>query len=201
MRKGIMLFGCLAAISTLLASCSMTQLTTVWKDDMYGAQPHKILVIASLPNPSTKRVMETAFVQQLKARGIEAVPGVSVLSDAEGQNRDVIVERVKQLGIDTVLISKGLDKKTVTTYVPATVGVGSPYYGGWYGYHTYSPGYSVQDQYAVLVTNLYEVKTEKLVWTATSETNITQMDEQTVQSFAKTILDKLTQQKLLPAAP
>jgi hypothetical protein len=179
----------------------MTELTTVWKDDTYGAQPRKILVVALLQNPSIKRVMETAFVKQLNARGIETLPGYSVLSGAEGQNRDALVEKVRQLGIDTVLISKILDKKTVTTYVPGTASYGSPYSGGWSGYYTYTPGYEVQDQFAVLVTNLYEAKTEKLVWTATSETNITKGDEQIVQSFAKTIVDKLTEQKLLPAAP
>jgi hypothetical protein len=199
MRTLIMQFWWLAAMGTLLTSCATTQLTTVWKDDAYQGQPHKVLVIAALENPSVKRVMETAFVQQMNRLGLDAVSGFSVLSDAEEKNREVLVEKVRQLGIDTVLVAKFLDKQTITTYVPGSAAYGSPYAGGWQGYYSYSPGYYVQDQYAILVTNLYDVKSEKLVWTATSETNITGGDEQTVQSFARTILDKLTQQKVLPA--
>ncbi len=208
MKKMNKLLWCMVMGGALMfSSCTTTQVTAVWKDDTYGGHPHKVLVIAVLQNSAVRRIMETALVRQLNARGIEAVPGFSVLSDDQEISKDVIAGKARELGIDTVLVSELLDKRTVASYVPgqASYGFGTayyvaPYYGGWYNY-AYSPGYYVQDQYVILVTNLYDVKTEKLVWSATSETKITGGDEQTVRSFSQTILNEMARQNLFPAVP
>ena len=77
-------------------------------------------------------------------------------------------------GADAVLISGVKELQAVTIYIPETAYVPPHYYGTWYSYYSavpLRPGFTIQDSYAVLETNLYDVKTERLVWTAASETH------------------------------
>lgn len=48
-------------------------------------------------------------------------------------------------------------------------------------------------------TNLYDLKTDKLIWTAVSETWITENNESLIRSFTKVIIDRLVSDKILAA--
>jgi hypothetical protein len=182
-------------VSLLVTSCApTTRLTGGWRDESYQGTLKKILIIGAVENPSVRRMLEDEFVGQLKSHGIDAVPGYSVLPEGKPVDKDTLVAKVNELGADAVLIHKFMEKKTALSMAG-----GGPSHSSYYS--SYSAGYPVQFEYAVLVTNLYDVKTERLIWSATSETNITDGGEQTVRSFTATILDKLTRQKMLPAAP
>ena len=200
--KSRYLFSTFVLALLLLPSCATTQLTSVWRDEAYQVQPRKILVIGILKTPGNRRILEDEMVKQLKARGTDAVAGYTVLPEQIEANRETIAATMNEIGADAVLISRPVDKKSVTTYVPGTPQMGYPgYAGGWHSYYTYSPGYVVQDEYAVAETNLYDLKTDKLIWTAVSETWINDKNEGLIRSFAKVIVDSLAGQKVIAARP
>jgi hypothetical protein len=69
------------------------------------------------------------------------------------------------------------DVKEETRYVPGSATSYSPYgYGGYYGHYgggmayNYSPGYYTTDKIIYLETNLYNLATDELVWSAQSKT-------------------------------
>lgn len=181
--------GYLMAAAMLLTACATTQLNTVWKDPGYQARPARIMVIGVARNPINRRLFEDEFVSQLKARGTEAIASYTVLSDRQQDDREAIAAKVKELGADTILITRLVSKKLVQTYVPPTPYFPPPYYGSWpdyygYGYrYMYTPGYIAEDEYAVIETNLYEARSDKLVWAASSETGISDSDLSVIQGY------------------
>lgn len=182
-------YGLPILIAMLLAACASTQLNAVWKDPGYQTRPARIMVVGVARNPINRRIFEDEFVLQLKARGTDAIASYTILSDKQQGDREAIAAKVKELGADTILITRLVSKKIVQTYVPATPYFPPPYYGSWpdyygYGYHyMYTPGYIVEDEYAVMETNLYEAKSDKLVWAASSETGIGGSDQGVIQGY------------------
>ena len=186
---GLNPLGYLTVIAMLLTACATTQLNTVWKDPNYQGRPAKIMVIGVARNPINRRLFEDEFVSQLKARGTDAIASYTVLPDRQQDDHEAIAAKVKELGADTILITRLVSKKIVQTYVPGTAYFPPPYYGSWpdyygYGYrYMYTPGYIAEDEYAVIETNLYEARSDKLVWAASSETGISDSDLSVIQGY------------------
>ncbi len=194
----VLIFGAILA-----TACATTELTSVWKDPSYQSRPAKVMVIGVAKNPIYRRLFEDEFVRQLKERGTDAISSYTVLSDAQQDDQAAIAEKVKELGTDSVLITRLVSKKTVQFYVPGTAYYPPPYYGTWpdyygYGYrYLYSPGYVAEDQYAVIETNLYESGSDKLVWAATSETVINKTDQELIKSYIGIMVNSMAGNALL----
>ena len=86
---------------------------------------------------------------------------------------------MQQDGIDAIIVTRLIDKKTEQVFYPPTVTYFAPprcYYNGWYNcYDTYysyvsSPGYSTTYDIVRLESNVYDVSTDKLLWSGLSET-------------------------------
>lgn len=194
-------FGMLIAM--LVTACAATKLTLAWKDPSYQRQPRKIMVIGVAKKPLNKRIFEDEFVRQFKARGTNAVASYTVMPDVKQGDHAVIAAKMKEQGADAVLISRLASKKTVHTYVPGHVTYPPSYYGNWrdyYGYGTqavYTPGYTFEDEYALMETNLYDAGNDKLIWSASSETEIRGSDQNQIISYIGVMVNAMADQKLL----
>ena len=204
MTRGLLKpFGILLAVAMLVTACASTQLTSIWKDPSYQARPAKIMVIGLAKKPEIRRLFEDEFVRQLKARGTEAIASYTVLAEQQQNDQAAIAAKVKEMGADSVLLTRLVDKKTVQFYVPGTVYAPPPYYSSWPAYYgnSYStmasPGYVGEDQYAVIETNLYEAGNEKLVWTATSETLMGDSNRNLIVAYIEVLVKAMSYNKLL----
>jgi hypothetical protein len=196
MKKGIKMiralrnpFSLYIFIAMLVTACASTQLNSVWKDPSYQTRPAKIMVVGVAKNPLNRRIFEDAFVRQLKSQGTDAIASYTVVSDEQQGDQDAIAKKVAELGADTVLVTRTVSKKIVQVYVPGTPYYPPPFYGTWpdyygYGYrHMYTPGYIASGEYAVIETNLYEAKSDKLIWAASSETGISDFDQNLIEGY------------------
>lgn len=196
-------FGILLLVAALVTSCATTQINAIWKDPSYQSRPAKIMVIGVAKNPLNRRLFEDEFVMQLKARGTEAIASYTVIPDSQQDDHVAIAAKVKELEADTVLVTRLVSKKTEHVYVPGTVYYPPPYYGTWpdyygYGYrYIYSPGYIAENEYAVIETNLYETRNDKLVWAASSETLISDSDKNLIKSYIGIMVNTMLEQGLL----
>jgi len=187
----------------LVSACATTELTAVWKDPAYQTRPTRIMVIGVAKNPLNRRLFEDEFVQQLKARGTDAIASYTVLPDAQQDDQPAIAKKVVELGADTVLITRMVSKKVVQVYVPGTPYYPPPYYDTWpnyygYGYrYMYTPGYIANDEYAIIETNLYQANNEKLIWAASSETGISGSDTYLIKSYIDVMVNNMIGQGLL----
>ena len=191
----------------LLPACATTKLTSVWKDPSYQERPRKIMVIGLLHSPANKRLFEDEMVRQLRTKGIDALAGYSVIPENPAPDKEVVEKVMKEQGADAVLIARIVDRKTVQNVIPSTPMPAGPVYGPapgyygarWGGYYAYSPPMVVQDEYAVAQTNLYDLKTEKLIWTAASETWLADSDAKTVLTFVDVVMKRLARDGIAAA--
>lgn len=192
-----------AVAAMLLSACATTQPSSVWKDPAYQSRPGKVMVIGVAKNPLNRRLFEDEFVVQLKARGADAIASYTVISDRQQDDQAAIAEKVKELGADTVLITRMVSKKSVQVYVPGSIYYPPPYYGFWpdyysYGYrYLYAPGYIVEDEYAIIETNLYEATNDKLVWAASTETGLGGSDLDLIRSYIGVMVETMAKNGLL----
>jgi|SRR5208337_2848012 len=177
------------AVLLLLTSCAATTFSSVWKDQKYEGQLEKIMVVSSGQYKSDRRLFEDQFVREVKNHGAEAIASYTVLPDSSVTDSKAIEAQAIQMGADAVLTSTF----TGAVYEPQEI---IP------GFEIYEPGkgeMSYVDVYINMQTNIYEVKTHRLLWTASTKTwqreGIT--DKYRIQSVVKAILKKMTKQGLL----
>lgn len=196
-------FGFLALAAMLVTACATTELVSVWKDQSYQVRPYKIMIIGVAKNPLNRRIFEDEFVRQLNVHGTEAIASYTVLPDKQKDDQAVIAAKVAELGADTVLITRMVSKKKVQFYVPGTAYFPPTYYGTWPGYYgygydaMYSPGYMAEEEFAVIETNLYEARNDKLVWAASSETGLRGPNPKLIKSYIGIMVKAMSRQGLL----
>ncbi len=187
----------------ILSACATTQLTSVWKDPAFNSRPNKVMVIGMAKNPLNRRLFEDEFVQQLKAHGTDAIASYTVLSDKQQEDQEAIAAKLKELDADSLLITRLISKKTVRTFMPGSSYYPPPYYGTWpdyygYGYrYLYSPAYIAEDEYAVIETNLYQTGNDALIWAASSETLMTDTNQNMIKSYIDIMVNSMAGSGLL----
>lgn len=197
----------------LLVGCSpASQITGSWKSpDAPGKQYRKVLVAALTNNTAARQTVETELAHQLQRKGFQATRSLDVFPASFTQGnvppRGEIIEKIRQTGHDAVLTASLLDSDTEGRYVPSRIGYEPmsryTYYSNFYGYYShnyplvYAPGYYEVANTYFLETNLYEVSSEKLLWSAQSETYDPPSLSRFSKNFAKLTLSKLNKDGIL----
>jgi hypothetical protein len=169
------------AAAIVVAGCASTKFKTVWMDETYQENPVKILVIGISDAPATRRLVEDEFVKGLQDRGTDAVAGYTMLPDQPQADMEAILAKATEVRADAVLITKTIGRRTQ----PAA-----------------SPFASFEDQFVDTLTNIYDVKSGRMIWTATTETWINDYvsNKGKIRSFVKVIVKELSKQKILKQA-
>ena len=201
MRTKMMAYWCLVIFSLFVfTSCATTTLTAVWRGESYKGPVKKMAVIGVSKKPAIRNLFEDECVRELRARGTDAVASYTFLPFDQLANKEAVHSRISELGADAVLMTRLVDTKSVQTYIPGQVYVMPGYYYGWGGYYGNvfaTPGHTVQDEYAFLETNVYDVRSEQLIWSARSETWMADSDQETIRSFIGVIIARLSADKII----
>ncbi|TNF53086.1 hypothetical protein EP227_06475 [bacterium] len=157
-KKGLFCSTVLIVLMVVTSCAPTTKLTSLWRDDRYDKPLNNVMVIGVAKRPASRRIFEREFTYQFKERGVNAVPSFQVLPSEEMLEKETIVSKIKEMDIDTVLITSLTDQKVVSTQVRY--------------YQRYASSYKevYKDKLVSLETNLFDAKTEKLIWAATSDT-------------------------------
>jgi len=191
-----------AVVITQLAACSTTYVSSLWRDPTYQVKPHKIMIIGIAKSPANKRTLEDDFAKQIKLQGTDAVSSYAILPDDKDGNKNAIAAKMKEQGADAVLITRIANRKTVYTNLlevyapPQSYRTWQNYYEYGYGNIT-SPNNVEETKYAVMETNMYDAGNDKLIWSASSETEITGTDQKFIRSYVNVMVKSMTKQKLL----
>lgn len=170
----IAITGCLVVL--IFSGCGNTRMKDHWQsEDFSKTQLDKVLVVAVTSNQTNRILFEEGLVQTLKNDGITAYASHNAIPKTNPTKEDVIAY-VKGHDIKYVLATKVDTIKTNTDYVPESV---TTYYTGpYYGYNYYwddgvtmvREAYTDTQTIVMLVTTVYDAKTEAPVWTGHSET-------------------------------
>jgi hypothetical protein len=163
-------------------------LYSVWRDEGYIGHINKVFIIGASPKPVIRRIFEREFVNQLKSRGVDAVASHQVIPSDEMLDKETIVSKIKGLDIDTVLITRVAEKKTLVRD-----------FRDWYVYYTGSHRRVFKEELVSLETNLYEVRTGKLIWSASSETVLMEGRSiyRNIESLVKVMVKQLSEEKFV----
>lgn len=201
-RSALIFFGFL-----LIVSCANTKLTSTWMDEKKaGSTYNDILIIGIAEKEHNRRLFEETFNTQLGSMGIESEVSYTMLPEGTEINRDTVTAAIKGKNIDAVIVTHmiGVEEQTVyrqsMDYMPT-----QGYYNGLYSYHPQvnayvsQPGYYTTHDIVKLETNLYEIKTEDLVWSAHSKTFAPESAKEVVDDLIKLVIKDLKSKGLIAA--
>jgi len=179
----------------LFASCTTTTvMTDTWKDKTYQGKPQKILVIMVAKFPDTRNLFEDRFVGELNNRGNNSFQSYSIIPFEQLRDKELVKSKIKSSGADTVLIARLVDTKTIESYNPGMIYVVPTSYYDWWGYYAVvfaDYGYTGDVRVAYIETNIYDVKTEKLIWSGHSKTERTYGEQELITAFIKLMIKKM----------
>jgi hypothetical protein len=192
---------CAVFSGVIIVACAGTKLTHTWVDEAHRGKPvSDILVIAVTYKEEVRHSYEDKFVARLKALGIEAVSSANVIPIPADMKleKDQILNVVNKFENDAVIITHvgGVGEKE--TYSPPTKSY-TGFYGDYDGLRTLhrSPGFYTSHTYVRLETNLYDVKTEKLIWSGQSETTDPSSINQTIGDVIDLLIKDMQKKGLL----
>ena len=189
----------------VLTSCSTTKLTSVWMDSKKeGKSYNDLLIIGIAKEEHNRRLFEEQFTTQLTAAGIESEVSYRILPEGTEINRDTVAAAIKGKNIDAVIVTHMVSVKEETVYrqnmdYRPTYG----YYNGLYNYYPHvnsyvsQPGYYTTHDVVILETNLYEVKSEELVWSAQSRSFAPESAKEVIDDLVKLAIKDLQEKGLI----
>ena len=196
----------LAAVMALVAisSCANTKITSVWMDSKKaGTSFDDILVIGIGEEDHNRRLFEEEFTSQLTAIGIESEVSYMMLPQGTVINRETVTKAIEGKDIDAVIVTHlvAVDEEKVyrqsMDYHPA---IG---YRGLYSYYphvntyVHQPGYYTTHDVVRLETNLYEVASEQLVWSAQSRSFAPESAKEVIDDLIKLVIKDLRDKGLI----
>lgn len=196
----------LALCLLLLSSCSASKLLSTWESETAAQfNTAKVLVIGVAKDETKRRIYEDTFTDGLLAMKMDAVASYTSSKVAIEPTEKHLREIVKKSGCDSVLITHMVGASEKDFYQPHNVIVGTNALGsrGLYGYYpfiyrsVYSGGSYVSTTKVVLETTLYDVITEKRVWSARSESIDPVMTRKYYQQLIDLFLSDLKNKKIL----
>ena len=202
-RSSVKWFGYLFSFIFLIISCAgtETQLIQKQKNEAYKGKPvSDILVIAITGNEDSRRSFERKFVARLKSAGVEAISSEEAIpmpADLE-LKKEMILSAVNQFENDAVIITHLVGKEVKESYTRGGHTRGG-YHGFYHSRYSYSrdPGYASTSKTIRLETNLYDVKTEKLIWSGQSKTFSKDSKDQIINDVIRVLVNDLQNNKLI----
>jgi hypothetical protein len=195
LRPAILL---LAAL--MLAACATTTIRSAWFDTSYKGGPMKRIVVVGVGGQvADRRVFEDSFASQLRAAGVDGIPGYTVAPDETRMDDAAFAAAVERTGADGVLIVRLLNVDTRTQVSTAMVPgpmVWGPY-GGFYGPVWFPQTQVSQYEVARVESSLYETKTRRMIWSATTDTMNPSTVAQETPRFASVIIGQLLARGLI----
>jgi hypothetical protein len=171
-------------LALIMSECGPTQkITGSWASpEAKSKGPYtKVFVVVLSQNETANYDIEAQTANVLISRGFKVVRSTDIFppkfSITKDLTREQLTESIAKRGCDAILTLALLDSKAVESYHPGTVyaPVNYGYYGSYYGYYNYyypqvySPGYYSVDKTFYLEANLYDLASDKLLWSVQSE--------------------------------
>jgi hypothetical protein len=186
-------------ICVIICGCAMdselTKIKGVWKYEQYsGGYLDQILIVGKPRKDAARVEYEDYIAKVLEKRKIDIVKSYTLIPDMNDLNRDNIKRVADASRIKTVLATKvvGVDEKEVLirqsqkmeyVYTPNGTFM-RPYLDGPETMHFTK---------VRLETGLFEVKSEKLLWSATSAIMNPESADEAIKDFTKAIVQQLMQ--------
>ena len=183
-RLGI---GVLAGAVLLACSCQSTKITDVWvSKDPHPGVFKRIMIVALAKTPGLRAQYENDFADKLANTQVLAVASINLVPDVKAIDRRTVEAWSVEYGLDAVVVTRVVNVDRQTKYIPPVYTM-----GGWYGAWAVasSPGRVVENTTISLETDLFDAKSEKLIYSAVTKT----LDPSSRTKAVHTVIDALVE--------
>lgn len=178
----------LAFVLFALASCSTMQITNRWKDPSWSGSPAgSVLVIGVARSDTLVRLFEDTFSQQLVSAGLKSTPGYTQIRT--GERSIELGELARRTGSDAVLVTRVQRVEQRINVSPGGPGYGG--FAGWYGGAWAATPEVTSTEVVTLETSVWDPRSDKLVWTATTQGVATNDIPKATSHLAQTLIPAL----------
>lgn len=156
---------------------------------------------------SLRQKMEQHMVGDLKGLGYNAVSAMDEYGPKafRQQSESAVIENLNDHEIDAVLTIVLLDKTKERNYIPSSIYYSpySLYYRRFWGYYTtmydrvYGPGYYTTDTRYFWESNLYDVRSKELLYTAQTQSFDPPSSESLAHEYGKVIANDMVKKNVL----
>ena len=179
-----------------------TEVINTWKNDKVQiGKIHKILLIGVAKDPWIRKMFEGELKNEFADYGVDAVSSLEIVSPDEKITKENFDLYFGKENFDAVLVTRvvaeNIEKTRVYNYTP------SYGYYGFYGYYysaynyAYNPGYTVEEKSVNLETNVYDIKSMQLAWSALSESFNVKKASDVIDPLVHMIVDEMQSDGLI----
>jgi len=199
-------FHVLLASAILIASASCMpsmKVTADWtnKEALPEQKLTKIFIAALSSNLDVKRQLESDFEKYAVSRGLQVVKSGDLFfpnfDEKNAPDKETVIAKIRNAGCDGIFSIASIDNESGTrhkpgdsTYSPMTYSYNTAFWD-YYNYHhssLYAPGYYSTNKTYYLESNVYDLRSEKLLWSIQSEA----YDPTSIKRFSKQYADMVT---------
>lgn len=152
----------IACMLLMLGGCSSLKVVESFSKPAKQAHAYKkILILGIAKDENIRKIFENIVVEELGKHQVAAVASHTIIPDLDKTNRDGIIAAVQTAGCDAVLTTRAISAGESSVTQP---GHGGSIYG--LSPLTTYGGF----RKALLQANLFDAKTEELMWSSTVKT-------------------------------
>ena len=157
------------------------------------------MVLGVAKQPRNRKLYEDKFVQQLAAKGITAIASHTLIPHEDMRDKATIVQTVQSLGADGVIVTRVRDIKEKQK--GGRQSLLYEHYNDSFTFVSYSSyndgGTPNRKQKFSFESKLYEVKTEKPVFSLSSDTIAQDNIKKRLDSYINIVVSKMAENDLL----
>ncbi len=183
---------------------NMTTVEHVWRAPDWSGSFSHVVIFGMSKNPGLRRAFETVMAGSFANVGIRATPSFELFPQQDELRDEDIARVLRERNMDAALVARLVGVSTQERYVDGTPyavygGVPPGFFGYYHGAYAvlYSPGYTMDFDIVTIETNLYDVASSELVWSGLSETFDPESVEETIESYAQTMVGELAEAGLM----
>jgi hypothetical protein len=194
----------MAAVAGLLAAaCASTSIVSAWVSPEAAAnKPRKLLIVGVTNSDSIRRTFEDEFANQLKVRGLNAIPSYSQLRGEGRPTQEAVVAAIRNSGADAVLVTqiKGTEMRTDVSYRYDPMLAPGGYYGfyssAWANAYTATP---TVYQYEIVnaETKIWNTVNDKLLFSVLTRTFDPSSPQQEIPPFVSMLVEQMAKGGLI----
>jgi len=187
----------------MLISCSSgSKVLGTWKNDQITiSKIDKILLVGVAKDPWVRKMFEGELKEEFSDYNVNAVSSLEIVSPDEKITKENFELYFGNHNFDAVLVTRvvaeNIEKSQVYNYTP------NYGYYGFYGYYysaysyAYNPGYTVSQTNVNLETNVYDIKSMELAWSAMSESFDVKKASDLIDPIVQMIVDEMQSDGLI----
>ena len=179
----------------LTVGCASTQMEDTWTDPAArGADMEKMAVIYMGQDEGVRRMAEDEVSKEIT--GAQVVPSYQALQGVALDDREAVRQKLQAGGYDGVIVMR------LASVTEQPVAVGGPYgtfdgYYDWAAPTVYGPAYLDTETTVRMVSTVYDVDQNKLIWSGASETFDPNSAKQLVEDVSRKVGETLEKEGII----